>query len=206
MEHSHERLETLIDHFANTPANSESLFISDLQTFENLFARETRNIKTFLNRNSLTIESEKNFELLVHQYQSLISFWLDKLLDVEKNPNCPKKVVALATDQLEKLLCFMHDRYERFFNLDEKVPEILLRQIRENLKGRAKKLRSHFLEECGNEALTTLALSPLQDLLNSRSKKKITCRYLFYTRRIERRFPVLAMRNVPVAVGKISLQ
>lgn len=49
-----------------------------------------------------------------------------------------------------------------------------------------KKLQIQFMQKCGNEALTTLALSPLMNLLNSESKKKITYRYLFYTRRIER--------------------
>ena len=186
MEYSHERLETLIDHFAKTPANPEPLFIPDLQTFKNLFTRETMNIKTFLNRKSLPIENERNFELLVHQYQSLISFWLDKLFHAKKNANYPKEVVDFVTGELEKLLYFMHDRYERFFNLDGKVTEISLKQIRQNLKGRVQMLQSHFLEECANEVLTTLALSPLQDFLDSGVNKKITYRYLFYTKRIEK--------------------
>jgi hypothetical protein len=186
MELAHERLENLIDHFAKTPAHTGSLFIPDLHTFENLFIQETTNIKTLLNRKSLPIENERNFELLVHQYQSLIAFWLDKLLRAKKNFKYPEEVVQLITAELEQLLIFMHDRYEKFFNLDGKVPEISLMQIRENLKGRFQKLRRHILKECGNEALTALALSPLHDLLNSESQKKITCRYLFYTRRIEK--------------------
>jgi hypothetical protein len=186
MEFSHERLEKLIDHFEQTPANRESLVIPDLSTFEKLLTTEIMNIKTFLNRKSLSMENEKSFELTVHQYQSLISFWLDKLCHAKKNINYPTEVIKLLTDELGKLLHFIYDRYEAFFNLDEKVAEILLRHIRQNLKGRVQKLRRHLLEECGNEVLTTFALSPLSDLLNSESKKKITFRYLFYTRRIEK--------------------
>lgn len=186
MEHAHERLETLIEHFANTPANTELLFIPDLQTFKNLFTRETMNIKNFLTRKLLSIENERNFELLVHQYQSLISIWLDKLSEAKKNANCQKEVVDLATDELEKLLYFMHERYERFFNLDENVAEISLEKIRQNLKGHVQMLQGRLLKECANEVLTTLLLSPLHDLLNSGPKKKITYRYLLYTKRIEK--------------------
>lgn len=186
MEYAHERLEALIDHFAKTPAKDRSLFIPGLPAYKNLFTTETKNIKMFLNRRSLPIENERNFELLVHQFQSLIACWLDKLFHDKKNPKYPKEVVQFITDELEKLLFFMHDRYENFFNLDEKVAEILLVKIRENLKERVQMLRDHFLKECGNEALTELALMPLQDLLNTESKKRITCRYLFYTRRIEK--------------------
>lgn len=186
MEYAHERLESLIDHFAKTPAHPGSLFIPDLDTFQKLVMQETTNIKTYLNRKSLPIENERNFELLVHQYQSLVGCWMDKLLHTKKNFNYPEEAVQLVTGELEQLLIFMHERYERFFNLDEKVPEISLMQIRENLKGPVQKLRRHILKECCNEALTALALSPLQDLLNSESKKKITCRYLLYTKRIEK--------------------
>jgi hypothetical protein len=187
MEFIHERLERLIEYFDKSNNQAERLFVLDFDSYKRMFVHETMNIRTYLNRKSLPIKNEKSFETLIHQYQSLIAFWLDKLYhEHTKTAAYPKEVVEMVTEEFEKLLSFMHDRYEKYFNLDEKIPEISIRKIREKLKPRIQKLRTHLGNECTDEALKGLALSPLIDLLDGQLKKKVTYRYLFYTRRVEK--------------------
>jgi hypothetical protein len=188
MGNSHNRLEKLIHHFSKTYKKTERLLIPDSETYKNLFMKETTRVKNFLNLRSFEIRKERNFELLIHQHQSLIGFWLDELYEAttKKSAKYPKWAIEFITAELEGLLMFMHKRYEFFFNLDEKVPEISLKHIRESLKESVLKLRIQLVKECGNEALATLALMPLKVLINSESKKKITYRHLFYSKRIEK--------------------
>jgi hypothetical protein len=187
MEYSYERLETLIGCFEKTPKKANDIFVPDLNAYKELFLRETTNLKTYLTGKSFPIENERNFELLVHEYQSLLALWLDHLFRVQSKGKCQnsKAVFELITEELQKLLAYIYERYERFFNLDEKVPEISLKQIREELKDSIQKLRNHLLKECSNEALVELALSPLLDMLDSGQKKK-SYRNLFYSKRIQK--------------------
>ncbi len=195
MENSYECLESLIDYFANSQTNAPSLTITDPDTFMTMFVQETINVKNCLNRKSLIIENERNFELLIHQCQSLISFWLDKLFDAQAKGTCTysKELFSQVTDELEALLSFIYHRYESFFNLDAKIPETTLKKIRDKLNPCISKLRRRIIKECGNETLTALALSPLTELLNNPTNKKITYRFIFYSRRIER--ALLAFNN-----------
>jgi hypothetical protein len=188
MEYSYERLETLISCFEKTHKKPNDIFVPDLNSYKELFLRETMNLKTYLTSKSFPIENERNFELLVHEYQSLLALWLDHLFQVQSKGKCKnsKVVFEMITEELQKLLAYIYERYERFFNLDEKVPEISLKQIREGLKDSVQKLRNHISKECSNETLVELALSPLLDILNSEQKKKITYRNLFYSKRIEK--------------------
>ena len=187
MEYSYERLETLIGCFEKTHQKANDIFVPDLDSYKELFFRETTNLKAYLTSKSFPIENERNFELLVHEYQSLLALWLDHLFQVQTKGKCKnsKAVFELITEELLKLLAYIYDRYERFFNLDEKVPEISLNQIREGLKDSIQKLRIHLAKECSNEALVELALSPLLDMLDSGQKKK-SYRNLFYSKRIQK--------------------
>ena len=186
MEYAYERLGRLVDYLVTTPGDSLSLPGAD--TLQNQFMEETLNIKTYLNRRSLLVENEKNFELTVDQYQKLIASWLDVIYEArcKENFKWPEPLFQLVTRELLALIKFMYDRYERFFNLDAKVSMIFLDESNKGLDERIRALRHHLLKEDSNETLTELALAPLTDLLNPAKKKKITYRNFLYAQRIEK--------------------
>jgi hypothetical protein len=187
MEQSNERLEKLIKFFSKT-GNTATDFIPDEETYKMMFIQEITNIKNLLNRKSFNIENHTTFGFLIQQYQVQIAEWLNQLFyEREKeNGKYPEWVVGFITEQLESLLTSIYTRYQTFFNLDEKLPEISLEQIRPSLKERVEKLRKLLVKEFKNEAQVELALLPLKKILNANSKDKISYRYLFYTRRIEK--------------------
>jgi len=188
MENSHERLERLIDHLTKTNNNTDDLFIADIDSFKNLFIKEINNMRTYLNRKSFPIKNERNFELLVHEYQNVIAFWLDNLFLANEKGNFPQQVFVLVIRELQNFLVFIHKRYERFFNPEARVPMIIIKETREKLKTGIEKLRNHLLKECGNDELTELALFPFVKIVNHDLEKKITYHNLFYLRKIEKAF------------------
>ena len=187
MEQSNERLEKLINFFSKTGKTATD-FIPDEETYKMMFIQEITNIKNLLNRKSFNIENHTTFGFLIQQYQVQIAEWLNHLFDVKEKENGKYQewVIRFITEELEALLAFIYTRYQTFFNLDEKLPEISLEQIRASLKERVQKLRKLLVKEFKNEAQVELALLPLKKILNANSKDKISYRYLFYTRRIEK--------------------
>ena len=187
MEQSNERLEKLINFFSKTGKTATD-FIPDEETYKMMFIQEITNIKNLLNRKSFNIENHTTFGFLIQQYQVQIAEWLNHLFDVKEKENAKYQewVIRFITEELEALLAFIYTRYQTFFNLDEKLPEISLEQIRASLKERVQKLRKLLVKEFKNEAQVELALLPLKKILNANSKDKISYRYLFYTRRIEK--------------------
>jgi hypothetical protein len=99
MGNSHNRLEKLIHHFSKTYKKTERLLIPDSETYKNLFMKETTRVKNFLNVRSFEIRKERNFELLIHQHQSLIGLWLDELYEATT-----KKALNILNGLLNLLL------------------------------------------------------------------------------------------------------
>lgn len=185
MKYAYERLGRLVDFLIITPGDSPSLPGAD--TLQNQLMEEIGNIKTYLNRRSLLVENEKNFELTVDRHQQLIVSWLDAIYEArfKESFKWPEPLFQLITRELLALIKFMYDRYEKFFNLDAKVSMIFLDESNKGLDERIRELRHHLLKEDSNEILTELALAPLKGLLNP-AKKKITYRKFLYVQRIEK--------------------
>jgi hypothetical protein len=198
MEYSNERLEKLINFFSKKYKHAND-FIPDDEAYKRFFIQETTNMKTFLNRKSLAMESERSFKILIQQYQLQIAVWLNDLFDEKRKENFayPEWAIEFIVEELQSLLSFIYNRYPSFFNLDEKLPEISLQQIRESLRERFQKLRKHLVKEFKNEEHVELALLPLKKLLNPDSKNKISYRFLFYTKRIEKTLLEFACKRCP---------
>ena len=186
MKNSHERLEKLINYFSNNKTGG--LLIPSRETFKTMFQDETMNIRRYLQGKSLAIKNERGLKFLVEQYQAQIAVWLDELIHPihQKNKEFPNWALDFMVKELEKLLSFIYTRYETFFNLDARVPQISLKHFRELFKANLPKIRNHLMAACNNEALVKLALMPLERLVDCERKTKFTYRQLFYSTKVEK--------------------
>ncbi len=186
MKYSHERLEKLIKYISDKPESSfQQFFIPDYESFQKAFKEEVGNIETYLIRQSMSIQNELTFKMLVHQYQAIIVSCLDKISAKQnvENIRFPEQVYLMAIDRLQNLFSFIRNRFENYFNCDEKMPDVLLQSKRQEIKGQFNKLEKHLSKQLTNRELEKLVLCPLKKFIIS--EKKITYRKLFYIQKYE---------------------
>jgi hypothetical protein len=106
-------------------------FITDDHKKEWIFVaeRSKENIRLFLMRRACDIEHEKALELLVQQYQLSIITLLDTVF-LYSEENDDANFLPLFDNLmlvLEDILANIEQRYGKYFNQDDKVPENYLR-------------------------------------------------------------------------------
>ena len=184
MKYSHERLEKLINYISDKPESSfERFFIPDFENFQKAFHEEVKNVETYLIRQSMCIKNELTFKMLIHQYQAIIVSCLDKLSAKQKEENIhyPQKVYEFTIEEMEKLFSFIQNRFENYFNCEEKIPDIYLQRARQKVKEGFKLFEKHLLKEPKNKEILQIINYPLQNFLNEGLIKKVTYRNLIYT-------------------------
>lgn len=181
MKYSLERLDLLIT-LTLQPTSLKDKTITDIQIQEwiSQAAKEKENIRIFLMRRAFAIEKEKALELLIQQYQSSIIRLLDTVYKCLKNnktvplKNLYKPVLKI----LEDILGHIEHRYAKYFNLDEKVPDIYLHLSIQELRKQLKGFTNALLAKTTDERLQQYIMAPVENFITRQTN--ITYSQLIY--------------------------
>jgi hypothetical protein len=148
--------------------------------------KNKENIRIFLMRKAFDIAQEKALELLIQQYQLSIITLLDKVFNYQRENIFPElhHFYNVVLKLLEDILSNIEQRYAKYFNQDDKVPDIYLQLSMEEIRHKLKQISRRFKDNKNNEKLIALSLSCIHSFSISKSNKIITYRRLMYIKDI----------------------
>jgi hypothetical protein len=144
--------------------------------------RNKENIRLFLMRRACDIEHEKALELMVQQYQLSIITLLDTVF-VYKQGNADAGLQVLfdgLMQILEDILANIEQRYGKYFNQDDKVPENYLHLCRKEIQLKIKPIKKRLKEKENDEQLIELAITGIHAFSINKSPRIVTYRRLIY--------------------------
>jgi hypothetical protein len=144
--------------------------------------KEKENIRRYLLKKSLHIKTEKEFELLIQQYQAEIIQLLDVAFKgkLENLSEPHGRLYDVILKDLEEILTHIENRYTKYFSLEEKVPASYFQASQPDLKRRVNELREFSTRVLANNKLIKIVFNPLDAFL--KREEKVSYRQLMYVK------------------------
>jgi hypothetical protein len=148
-------------------------------------AKECKQIRTCLLTKSVDIQKEERLLLLVQQYQAAIIRLLDKIFGYNiLYPEAQyKDVYGAIMQHLKELLLFIEYQYPRYFDKEEKVPDLLMMEYQAKLKKELKAL-DHSLFAKIDSRLRQIICDHLQKFHRRNSQVFITYKMIAYIKEL----------------------
>jgi hypothetical protein len=185
VKHALERLDQLIAIEINPQKNNNlNINKSHIEHYCFMAKSEIENIARYLLRRTVKLKKEKEIELLVQQYQVNITLFLDRVFSL-KSSN-----ISLHYNQLyEKLLHLLNEllteidqRYNKYFNQDQKVPDCYLNIVQGEMLKESKAI-TNFLAKSIDPQLADIILKPIKAFVKTQ-KGSITYRQMIYIKNL----------------------
>jgi hypothetical protein len=146
--------------------------------------KEKENIRRYLLKKSLHIKTEKEFELLIQQYQAEIIQLMDVAFKGKlENDSEPRgRLFDVILKDLEEILTHIENRYTKYFSLEEKVPASYFQVSQPDLKKRVNELREFSIRVLANNQLIKIIFNPLDAFLGR--EEKVSYRQLMYVKEL----------------------
>lgn len=171
MKHALERLDHLIAIEINPQKNNNlNITGNHIENWSLNVKSEIENIARYLLRRSVKLKKEKEIELLVQQYQGTIIQFLDKVFIFKSAYTSPPYQILFDSilQQLDELLTHIEQRYYRFFNQEEKVPDCYLNLIQQDMSRELKQVHKFLLESI-DQKLAEIILKPIKTFIKTKN-------------------------------------
>lgn len=130
---------------------------------------ETEKIKVQLVQEVFAFSKEKEIEVYIKNYQLGCTHLLDRLYQQEKQQHAPNKAVTHFYNSFYQpilsLLSFIEERFSKYFDRFEKVPDVYLKLTREDLRQQQSMLLKT-LDNLGEDLITTKLPERLEAFIN----------------------------------------
>ncbi|HEY5405907.1 MAG TPA: hypothetical protein VIJ92_02420 [Ginsengibacter sp.] len=168
---------------------------------------EKENIRLFLMRKAFKLENEKTLELLIQQYQASVIVLLDTLFTYANENNIPDlhDSYTLLLKILEDTLSNIGHRYAKYFNQDDKVPDIYLQLSKVEIDQKIKPLKKRLKQREYDENLVELTFASIHAFTIIKAKNAITYRRLMYIKNSITALEELARQNTVSEKGLMEL-
>jgi hypothetical protein len=183
MKHALERYNHLVMVQLTAMSGNHENFTDDiLSEWIEVSVKEKENIRRYLLKKSLHIKTEKEFELLIQQYQAEIIQLLDVAFKgkLENLLEPHGRLYNVILKDLEEILTHIENRYTKYFSLEEKVPASYFQASQPDLKRRVNELREFSTRVLANNKLIKIVFNPLDAFLNL--EEKVSYRQLMYVK------------------------
>ena len=150
---------------------------------------ETDKIKAQLVQEVFAFTKEKEIEVFIKNYQLGCTHLLDRLYQQEQQLNTPDKTVVQFYNgfyqPILSLLSFIEERFSKYFDRFEKVPDVYLALTREELRQQQHLLRKA-LQEMEEGLITAILLDRLDSFVNEPPVQSITYRDIMFYKELTR--------------------
>jgi hypothetical protein len=183
MKHALERYNHLVMVQLTALSTNCKNFTDDiLSEWMEVSVKEKENIRRYLLKKSLHIKTEKEFELLIQQYQAEIIQLMDVAFKGKlENDSEPRgRLFDVILKDLEEILTHIENRYTKYFSLEEKVPASYFQVSQPDLKKRVNELREFSIRVLANNQLIKIVFNPLDAFLGR--EEKVSYRQLMYVK------------------------
>jgi hypothetical protein len=183
MKHALERYNHLVMVQLTALSTNCKNFTDDiLSEWMEVSVKEKENIRRYLLKKSLHIKTEKEFELLIQQYQAEIIQLMDVAFKGKlENDSEPRgRLFDVILKDLEEILTHIENRYTKYFSLEEKVPASYFQVSQPDLKRRVNELREFSIRVLANNQLIKIVFNPLDAFLGR--EEKVSYRQLMYVK------------------------
>jgi hypothetical protein len=171
VKHALERLDHLIAIEINPQKNNNlNIIHSHIENWSLTAKSEIENIARYLLRRSVKLKKEKEIELLVQQYQGNIILFLDKVFIYKSSNTSPLYLQLFESilQQLDELLTHIEQRYTRYFNQEEKVPDCYLNLIQQDISRELNRVNKFILKSMDPQ-LAEVILKPIKSFIRTKN-------------------------------------
>lgn len=161
--------------FAETEFHPKNLCtINDIDSFVDSFQYQTNKLLHLLPGELLSIKSEKQFELIIQQIQSILITIADTItnhhthyLQSFTQLKDFEQAYHISFSNIVKVLSFIENNYKQYFNQNQKVPDSYLTICRTQFKPALKKLRTILIKQGFQHDFIDVILYPHIRILNN---------------------------------------
>ncbi len=150
---------------------------------------ETDKIKAQLVQEVFAFTKEKEIEVFIKNYQLGCTHLLDRLYQQEQQLNTPNKTAIQFYNgfyqPILSLLSFIEERFSKYFDRFEKVPDVYLALTKEELRQQQQLLRN-VLQETEEGLITAKLLERLDSFVNDSPVQSITYRDIMFFKELTR--------------------
>lgn len=150
---------------------------------------ETDKIKAQLVQEVFAFTKEKEIEVFIKNYQLGCTHLLDRLYQQEQQLNTPNKTAVQFYNgfyqPILSLLSFIEERFSKYFDRFEKVPDVYLALTKVELRQQQQALRKA-LQETEESLITAKLLERLHSFVNDSPVQSITYRDIMFFKELTR--------------------
>lgn len=184
-----EWLDSLITVSLN-PAKADYATVTDeqIKTILNKIAEEKTKFQSLLKSHVFGLTKEKQVELSLKQYHSVLIILLDQALENSKAIPNKKKVLKHLADEIitcvDELLSFIEIRFSDYLCLDVRVPLTYLSVTKKELKPRINKLNLKLSKQVTDDRLRAIVLNCLFFFIDNDEGNPVTFQELLYIKEL----------------------
>ncbi len=158
---------------------------TNVQQLKETLNHAKASFKTYLLNRSQLVNSERELEIIVHQCQSEIINLMDQIHEVQlaNNSRQPHEAMNVLLEDLKESLTYIENRFSRFFNLNEKVPDYYYQLTRADLQKLLKQIKLKLNSITDVEGLVGVIETPIIKL---HTQKTLTYKDLMYLKKVYR--------------------
>lgn len=170
-------------------------------------------VRSVLIEEVFSCKKEKSVEVLIQRYQSALINLADDTIQAIRvieayQPALLEEELSVITVYrhivkcLEELLTFIEKHFNRYFNIDEKIPEnyklLMQSKFRHNLKILLKQYKNTNIDE----TLLGLMMDPFQKFIKANNAKQVTYRELLYLKTLNKEYLEMLLPNQKMVLPK----
>jgi hypothetical protein len=174
-----ERIEQIIT--ALSSKNSVAIEKEELPAVLAGYAEEKEKIRLRMMEEVFNAEEEKLLLLVIDKYQSVFTRLMDQLYLFQKTikkTDSRYEAARCLFDHLEELLSFLQLHYRKYFNLQQKMPDLKIDQTVKELQPRIASIGAHLKKSAVPEKLVHLILRPLDNFIELKTTSYAETQYL----------------------------
>lgn len=214
MKYALENIEALI----HTGLNPETIKLKQpaielLSGYIISISEEKIKIRAALIEEVFSLKKERAVELLIQRYQSALINLADDIIHSIRmieafQPVLPQEELSIITVYhhvlkcLEDLLTFIEKHFNRYFNIDERIPENYKLLMQSKFRARLKLLLKRYKVTDIDEKLLDLMTDPFRKFLNADIVKQVTYRELLYLKTLHKEFAEMLLPNQKIVEKK----
>jgi len=158
--------------------------------------QEKHQVRMALIEEVFTLKKEKLVESFIQRYQSAIInladdiFQFIRIVEASQPPQPPSELTVVtvyrdAIKCLEELLTFLEKKFNRYFNVDEKIPESHKILLQSKFSIPLKAVQKQYKNIHINNALLELVSDPFQKFIKAGIEKQYTYRQVQYLKTLQ---------------------
>lgn len=184
MEYTLGPLDQLVTDTINATGGSYTISKTDAARILHEALQETAKIKALLVQEVFSFSKEKEIEVYIQHYQVALTHLLDRLYLQQQQEKIVQQAAISFYQNLYQyilsLLSFIEERFSKYFDKSEKVPEIYLALARQELQQRLVPI-GEMLEFSGEDAVMAAKVNQkLKDFLDPGADNSITYRGIMF--------------------------